>query len=327
MRYKLYSLVILWLSLPSYAETAADTEMTSKTSYFAATDPDAEDRGDLWRPTLSLFLPGLDQISAGHYKMGLSYFALHTGANAWASDIQRRLDKFESSDEFRSLSDEELENIQNHRPIYQEWSIANQLSLVASGMSAYHAFRTSVESRRHRGQYQFLDPAHEETPLDIALAPFNFSYLTRSTSYTPLAALAIVAFLSKQSPPEGFRNDPITWSDSGYTLAQSYNAGTNEEAIFRGWIMPYARQYSGSYFVANTIQSGLFAAAHLNQNNVPIFQLALGYFLGWLTKENNWTLGESIFIHTWWDVLAFGLQYSTKKEAAQIMLPGLQLAF
>ena len=97
------------------------------------------------------------------------------------------------------------------------------------------------------------------------------------------------------------------------------------------------REYWDSDFWSNAAQSLLFAAAHLNTNPQPIAQLLLGYHLGYVTQKNNWTLGESIFIHTWWDVIAFSTIYHYKQaepenEAVQrlkpvLWLPPLQFAF
>ena len=79
------------------------------------------------------------------------------------------------------------------------------------------------------------------------------------------------------------------------------------------------------------------ASSHLNTNPQPIAQLLLGYHLGYVSQKNNWTLGEAIFIHTWWDVIAFSTIYHYKQaepenEAVQrlkpvLWLPPLQFAF
>ncbi|SMF49153.1 CPBP family intramembrane glutamic endopeptidase [Pseudobacteriovorax antillogorgiicola] len=297
-------------------------------SYFKADSAHDENRGDLWRPTVSFLLPGFDQYSAGHYGAGLGYTGLYLIGYEWAKRADDNIDKFEDSTLYRFASRDEQENFKTQRSVYQESTLANQIPFVAQGMSAYHAFRTSVESRRHSGQYKFLKRSLEETPLDIALAPFQFEFLTRKTTLAPLAVVAGLAILSVNNKPEGYESAPLNLSDGGFIMGLSFNAGTNEEAIFRGWLMPYAYEYTDSYFLANVIQSGLFSLAHINQTEVPIIQLGLGYYLGWLTKENQWTIAESIFIHTWWDVFAFAMQFSTrKKEAAAIWLPPLRLAF
>ena len=140
---------------------------SERMSYFQATSGPQEARGDLWRPALSFFLPGADQYLAGHYYSGAAYSGLWLLGYNWSSNVRNRIEDFEGSDEFRFASKDERENFLTEKDIYQEWTYSSQLTLVASGMSAYHAFRTSVESRRHLGEYQFLPTASEETPMDV----------------------------------------------------------------------------------------------------------------------------------------------------------------
>ena len=108
-------------------------------------------------------------------------------------------------------------------------------------------------------------------------------------------------------------DDPYTLQDGFHSAGISYMAGVSEEALFRGWLLPRYYKATDSFFVANTLQSSLFAASHLNQTKVPIFQFALAYYLAWLTERNDWDLEESVFIHAWWDVIALSIQYSQKE--------------
>jgi membrane protease YdiL (CAAX protease family) len=153
----------------------------------------------------------------------------------------------------------------------------------------------------------------------------------------PLAiGLGLAGLRLVSEPPEGYEKDRLKGSDVFFTGAYSMNAGTHEEAMFRGWLMPFAAEYTGSPFWANVGQALLFAAAHLNTNSTPLPQLLLGYHLGNVVQDDNWRLGEAIFIHVWWDVLAFASTYSYKEVSKSsralaavpvFWLPPLELAF
>jgi hypothetical protein len=74
-----------------------------------------------------------------------------------------------------------------------------------------------------------------------------------------------------------------------------------------------------------------FALAHRGTVQVPLAQLILGYYLGWVSINNQYSLKESIFIHTWWDVIAFAQNYhfesTGSKSKLAYWLPGLHMAF
>ena len=102
--------------------------------------------------------------------------------------------------------------------------------------------------------------------------------------------------------------------------------------------MPMAHEYTGSPFAANLIDASLFALAHLSTVDIPIVQLAFGYHLGNVAQNNGYSLLEAVFIHTWWDIIAFyGIYHYervAKPEVAKVRgpapiywLPGLTLVF
>lgn len=284
--------------------------------------------GDLWRPLSSFLIPGFDQLISGHYGSGLAYGGLFLLGQEWNHRARERVDRFQRTDLYQSASNKEKNNFRNLRSIYKESTFSGQVSLVARGLSAYHAFRSNVADQKLKGAYQFLPEYHIQDPSDIASAAFNFSYLKRPSTFIPLGLILGFALLDHYNKPQSAEVGPFNLSDAGYTIGLSFNAGTNEEAIFRGWLMPIAMEYTNSPFLANVIQSTIFAAAHAPQTPVPIVQLGLGYYLGYLTLQNNWSIEESIFIHTWWDIFAFAIQFSTKEvETDGIWLPPLRLRF
>jgi len=57
--------------------------------------------------------------------------------------------------------------------------------------------------------------------------------------------------------------------------------------------------------VARVTDALLFGMAHRGSVDNPIVQILLGYYFGALTQDAGYRLGEAVFLHTWWDVLAF----------------------
>lgn len=296
-------------------------------------------RSDLLAPIFSLLLPGLDQWIEGQTVSALAYSGLAAGSLVYYAEVERndhvREHQLQLRREAEAKGDEKVKTIDQRDVAYRKYILGALLYQGAGGFSSYHAFRSAVRSRQHLGQYQFLTT--EESPTDLLKAPFNFSYIKRASTYVPLAiGLGLAGLRLASEPPEGQQRDRLTGADAFFTGAFSMNAGTHEEAVFRGWLLPYAREYIGSPFWANVGQALLFAAAHMNTNSTPLPQLLLGYHLGNVVMDDQWRLGEAIFIHVWWDVLAFASAYSYKevtkstKALAAVpvfWLPPLELAF
>ena len=179
-------------------------------------------------------------------------------------------------------------------------------------MSAFHAFRTRVETLKSQGHYTFLP---KEKPTDLLTAPFAFEEALKPTTFIPLALLGILAAVDLKG--QGIFN----FGDAAFTAGVSYNAGVGEEALFRGYMMPVLYEWWDHRFLANSAQALVFGAAHLSPSNpAPVFQALGGYYLGWLThRRNGWTLKQAIFLHTWWDVIAIG--YAIAKDKGQARMP------
>lgn len=320
------TLIVVYLLCASF-ETKAVAEQSS--AFDTRTSPVAE-RSVVLRPLFSLLLPGFDQYLAGQYEYGLAYSAVGLAAQAWHSDRKAAVLELERSEDYRRLSKKEKENLWVHGETYRQRNLASQFILASGGFSAYHSFRTSVRSHQESGAYAFL--TEEESPIDLLKAPFRFSYLKKPSTIVPLALISALAIFNSSAIDFGYERIPLSRADMFYTGAVSYNAGTFEEAAFRGWMMPVIMEKTQSEFWSNNLQALLFAAAHANQIAVPYVQFGLGFYLGWLTQQNNWAIGQSIFIHAWWDVAALLLQYQRQKVDPQailpvIWLPALRLAF
>lgn len=308
--------------------------------YSLAENPD-EPRSDFWKPFGSFLLPGLGQWIDGQAEWGAIYSGVAAGGLIWASSIARSENLAQRQEDERQAreeaGEEEMEgaDLMNKDNDFRKVTLGGLMYQGAGGMSAYHAFRTSVRSRKRRGQYQFL--TQEETPADIFYAPLRFEYLKRPSTYVPILIAASLASLTLASEPDPtLEKDNFGADDAFFATAYSLNAGTHEEAMFRGWLQPLVREYWFDDFWSNIFSTSLFALAHLGSTSTPVAQALLGYHLGDVTIRNNYTISESVFIHTWWDIIIFTATFHYKRKAPGelknqlnpvLWLPPLQIAF
>ena len=285
-----------------------------KDSYFASRHLKDPPRNAFFVPFFSIILPGLGQYIEGQVQEGAIYTGLALAGSAYAGFNGAKVEEFQESTEYQTMTDAEKENRNTHGEYERKFGVGSQLQFAAGSFSAYHSFRSRALSHQRVGGYKFL--TKEETPTDLLLAPFDFKYLKRSSTYIPLAIVAGLSLISRptDSEDEEYETDSLSNSDIAFSLVSSYGAGTHEEVLFRGWVMPLLHEQMNSPVWSNVVTSILFAAAHLGSISVPLPQLLLGYHLGNETQDNQWTLAEAIFIHTWWDVIAFTSIYQYKKR-------------
>ncbi len=296
-------------------------EVAPENSPFRLRNDPERVRSDFWMPLTNLFLPGLDQWWEGQYRYGAIYSSVWAGGSYYSTlvserndlsgQIERRREAVRNSDE-DGETEESAYAIDARDVTVRKYMLGQLLSQGAGGFSVWHSFRSAVRSRQSHGQYGFL--SEEETPLDLLAAPLRFDYLTRSTTYIPLAVGAgLAALILNSDPQDGYEKAAFRSSDAFFATAFSWNAGTHEEAFFRGYLMPVMTEYWGSPFLANLLQSSVFALAHISSNPRPLPQFFLGLHMGSVSQRRGWTLSEAVFIHTWWDIIAFGVAYHYKR--------------
>lgn len=282
----------------------ADLDVAKKQTLNTAFEVNSEksrSRTFLLPPLASFIMPGFDQWWEGQTLYGAAYSGVSLfGLGLATADLSPKLNSDSLRLKFLGL----------------------QLYQTAGSMSAYHSFRTAVKTRQPNGDFLFLK--HEETPTELLTAPFDFSYLSRPTTYLGIPANLLVGILLAKL--QGFSGSSSnSWhmpgaTDVFFSGTFSYNAGVGEEALFRGWMMPVAMHYTNSEVASNVLTSLVFGAAHYNSANpnyIPYSQTIAGFYLGYLAQRNEWKLGESIFVHTWYDVIAFLLSYATADSDAK----------
>jgi membrane protease YdiL (CAAX protease family) len=266
--------------------------------YKLKNDPDRP-RTFIFPPLISTILPGFDQYVEGQSSYGFGY----TGTAVVGYGIQMG---------FSNYSDYDLDTQNDNARMYQ---LGGEFTKIAGGLSAFHSFRTAVKSRKN--DFLFLTAA-EESPKDILLSPFNFSFLSRPTTYWGISGILVLDVIlgSLLYKDEGDSNNNNGWHFKGtdvlFAGALSAGAGISEESFFRGWMMPTTNYYVKTPWVSNLITAVIFGAAHLGGgNSLPLPQAIAGYYFGWVAQRNGWGIGESVFIHTWVDVFAFLVGYAT----------------
>lgn len=280
---------------------SAERDIATSESAFALTKNPSKKRNYFLPPLVSLVVPGFDQWWEGQYGSAMAYTGTalagiaYTGLTFHHSDTRHR-------------------------------ELGLQLVSAAGGFSAYHSFRAAVSTRKPNGEFAFLK--HEETMGDLLVAPFRFDYMIRPTTLIPVASAALLAFVvGPKLDHEHIDFRQFSMSDGFFTGAQSYLAGTWEEAAFRGWLYPAFAERWNSPFLSNLFQSAIFGAAHYREGFIPWPQFLFGFYQGWLTQKREWTISESIFIHTWWDVIIFAGSYAAQGDKLQFKFPTFHVRF
>ena len=261
-------------------------------------------------PTLSYLFPSFGQWYYGQYEDAL----LMTGTTFASLNLisSSNLDNEQVNALIQESIDQGRNPFVSHNKSFQKYLLGAKLYNTVSSVSAYQSFRTGVRAYPRYDDFSFL--THEESVGDLIRAPLEFKFLYRTSTQVTLG-LATLGLLALKSNPV------VTPETLGYSAAVSLMAGVSEEALYRGWIMPVAMHFSKNATIANGIQALLFYYAHAPAHPT---HLVMGYWLGYLTQQNNWTLSEAVFIHTWWDVLAFTASLVTHPEnptKLQIDLP------
>jgi membrane protease YdiL (CAAX protease family) len=277
------------------------------------TDSKEADASDFVLPVISFFLPGAGQWSRGQAGSGAAYSGAALAGVFYAKNA--------SLDFKREALGHE--GFTSRNVAVSKYNLGLQVYQAAGGLSLYHTFRSSVWQRQKFGEFGFLGKG--DSPKDILLAPFHFSFLARSSTWIPLSIVGVTSWYLATHPESGYHKTKMGREDPWFTSAFSYNAGAHEEAIFRGWVMPMFQESGLSPGFANLAQAGLFALGHLGSTSIPLPQFFLGLHLGNVTQRNEWSLSESVFIHVWWDVLVFIGSYYVEKNAHEGAIASHQL--
>jgi hypothetical protein len=166
-------------------------------------------------------------------------------------------------------------------------------------LSAWDAFHRAMPAMQQQGKYKFL-PAKRERISQLMLAPLDYRFLGRWTTWVDLAQTALVSGALLTLRDSAVPQYPYLGRDAAFAVSLSASAGVGEEAFFRGYFLPVLYQKTGKFWVANATQAAVFGVGHGPAGLV--FQAPWGLWEGWITRRNDWSIRESVFHHFWYDV-------------------------
>jgi len=296
IRETVLAIVFLFFVDLSYGQTASHDEKRSVTLV----------------PVASFFLPGLGSFLEEDYSKGAKFLGYFGAGLGVLLSTEQRIKEFNKSDSL---------NFHHYRDLQREQDIGRAMAAHSMMFSLYDSFLSRVEDHKSDGKYLFLPK--DQTINSVLKAPIKFEYMKRWTTYVPFSLALILSPLqfNKSPRPDRFELRPVDGVSSTY---MSYVAGTGEEAMFRGWMYPVLYQNTDNHFLSNAIQGTVFGYMH---GPKPYFQLAFGFYAGWLTKRNEFDIGEAAFVHAWWDFWLIAAEFARSRsftEDFNIQLPPLQ---
>ena len=268
--------------------------------FYEPPNEDLRPRNFIGPPLLSFLLPGFDQWAEGQTRYG----ALYTGVGFGGIILLSQSRKSAIDNRYRDFA----------------W----QVYFTAGSLSLYHSFRTALTTRIPNGDFSFMSSTPER-PSELLEAPIDLSYLSRWTTVVPIGIAAGVFFFMTPSKSGDSANGSL--NDAFYASSVGYMTGVGEEAMFRGFVLPLMYYYTEDQKLTLGLSSLIFAMGHGFKVKHFVTAFFFGLYSGWLTQENNWSIGEVTFIHTWWDVMAFVADYTNHREHAFLRLPTISISF
>src|SRR5262245_57191469 len=174
----------------------------------------------------SVLIPGLGQALSGDYGTAAAHFGIFAASLATALHYDDKADFLK--DDVRYPDDNrELVNRTTLRSDFA-WRVATDTALYSS----FAAYRDA----RERNNSGYRTPVPSEKLSDLAISPFRWEYLSRPTTFIPLAIGAVAAFGSKGGYGI-YRYSDVSKTDlhvdnfvgNGFTAV-------GEEGFFRGFL-------------------------------------------------------------------------------------------
>jgi hypothetical protein len=263
----------------------------------------------------SLLLPGLGQAANGDYGAGAFQFGAALVLVQQYSVLVEKDDYVDPDDRLNSR-DNEIEI--NRTSFYADFYGSAVLNL--QFYSSFSAYRDARQAVNNEG---YGTPAPAESIADLALAPFNWEFLSRPTTFVALAIPLYVAL----SPVDDERllydpEPPLTRGEmrAGFAL-QFEGVAIGEEAFFRGVLNNGLSSGLGPAW-GLLASSTIFGLAH---SGSPGQATALGaglfgLYLGWLHQRNDYQIGQGVALHFWWNFLVAATSLAQREEGAHVTL-------
>lgn len=241
----------------------------------------------------SAIVPGLGQAALGDYGTAALHFGTFAASFSAALYYERKPDFL--SDEARYSSNSEVINQTTLRSDF-----ALRLATDTILYSSFGAYRDA----RARDDLSYRTPAPKESLSDLAIAPFSLEFLTRPTTFIPLALQAWA--VSRKDGYAVFRAGDVSSGElHAYNLTGNEFTAVGEEGFFRGFVNnELSNRWGDGWGLAGS--SALFGIAHNGQGDTAnVLQATIaGAYLGWLQQRNGFQIGEGVALHYWFNVIA-----------------------
>jgi hypothetical protein len=244
----------------------------------------------------SLVIPGAGQAANGDYNAAAAHFGIFGISVYGALHYQKESDYLDDKKRYDKANDREFINRTTLKFDY-----AARLATDTELYSSFGAYRDA----RTRDNSGYRTPLPRESLNDLAVAPFSLNYLSRPTTFIPLALQAVAVFSSKNGYGI-YRHADVSQGDlHAFNFVSNEMTAVGEEAMFRGFLN---NEFSNRYGDTNGLMtsSAIFGLAHTGQGQTAnALQAAVaGLYLGWVQQRNGFEIGEGVALHYWINVLA-----------------------
>lgn len=233
----------------------------------------------------SFLLPGSMQWMNDRPEEGKLHFLSFATGVAGSAYFSRRSDYL--SDKERYNDDQSVE----YNSTGLQAGLFDSLLLNSMFYSSYDAYR------------DIRYPQEKETLAELALAPFQWQYLTRPTTYGPLLLLAAIATQEDFSYQRQGHVTPAQMAAQSAIVNDMTAVG--EEAFFRGYLNHELGYQLGESWAIGLSSVG-FGLAHNGEGNQAdaLSAAFIGGYLAWLHQSNNGRLGENVALHYWINMIS-----------------------
>jgi len=259
----------------------------------------------------SAIIPGLGQAAQGDYTTAaehFSVFALTLGAGL----------HYQNKSDF--LLDED--RYQHEREIVNQTTLRRDFFLRVAGDTALYSSFAAYRDGRQRDPRAYRTPAPKESLSDLALAPFKWDFLSRPTTFIPLA----LQLLALRGDKYGvYRAPDVSQRDLyAYEFTANEFTAVGEEGFFRGFLNnELSDRWGNGWGLAGS--SAIFGLAHTGQGQAAnAVQAGLaGAYLGWVHQRNSFQIGEGVALHYWINVIAGigAIRHGGSAQLVSISLP------
>lgn len=244
----------------------------------------------------SLVIPGAGQAANGDYDTAAAHFGIFAVSVYGALRYQKQSDYLDENKRYDEANEREFINRTTLKFDY--------VARLATDTALYSSFGAYRDART-RDNSGYRTPLPHESLNDLAVAPFSFKYLSRPTTFIPLALQAAAVFSSKNGYGI-YRHADVSQGDlHTFNLVANEMTAVGEEAMFRGFLN---NEFSNRYGDTNGLMtsSAIFGLAHTGQGQTAnaLQAAAAGLYLGWVQQRNGFEIGEGVALHYWINVLA-----------------------